>query len=277
MLVRPKALLFDFGGVLADTPDGRSDWLPTLVERVTEVVSGALSAEEIAADVTAGRRAYAHWRDAFARTPEPEELTHEGFWADFVAADWPADARAAVAAHATELVRIWIDRGPAWQVRAGVRESLELAREAGVPAAVVSNTLCGAAMRSFLDREGLAPLFAAQLYSDEIGVRKPNPRFAHLALQALGGVPADAAWFIDDQLSRGILCARRAGVATAVHVYDGPLASADPGPPVASDRPPARAGEEAAALARYAHPRYAPDATVPTMEAFRELLAAALA
>ena len=47
MLVRPKALLFDFGGVLADTPDGRSDWLPTLVERGTEVVGGALSAVPI--------------------------------------------------------------------------------------------------------------------------------------------------------------------------------------------------------------------------------------
>ncbi|GAA1791333.1 hypothetical protein GCM10009682_11660 [Luedemannella flava] len=273
MVVRPGALLFDFGGVLADFA-GKADWMPALVDRVTGLTGGALSAAEIEADITAGRRAYSQWRDALARTPEPEELTHEAFWADFVAGDWPAAARAAVGAHATELVRAWTQRP--WGVRPGVRESLEAARAAGVPAAVVSNTLCGAPMREFLAAEGLAEYFGVLLFSDEVGIRKPNPRFAHLALDALG-VPADAAWFMDDQLSRGILCARRAGVATAVHVYDGPPAAAAPeGPPVDSDRPPARAGEEAAALSRANSARFAPDVTVPTMTAFHALLVGSL-
>lgn len=253
MVVRPKALLFDFGGVLADSPGARPDRVPTLVARVAELIGGEVSDAQIAADVTAGRRAYSQWRDALARTPDPEELTHARFWADFVAADWPAAARATVTAHATELVRIWIDRGFAWELRPGVRESLELAHAAGVPAAVVSNTLCGAPMREFLEREGLSGYFAAQLYSDEVGIRKPNPRFALLALDALGGVPANAAWFMDDQLSRGILCARRAGVATAIHVYDGSREPLQPPPSVA-----------------------VPDVTVASMTEFRALLAGQL-
>ena len=207
-------------------------------------------------------------------------------------------------------------------MRAGVRDTLDLAREEGIASAVVSNTLCGAAMRQFLEHSGIADHFAAQIYSDEVGIRKPHPRMAHLALDALG-VPADAAWFIDDQLSRGILCARRAGVATAIHVYADPEPTApdsvasdsvasdsvpsDSVPPgrsggaaadapvgraagpvgpsgapredasIRTDRPPARAGEEAAALARPHAARYAPDATVTCMNDLHALFATTLA
>ena len=303
MVVVPRALLFDFGGVLASSSGGAADRMSRLVRRVGELTAGLLTEAELAADVTAGRRAYAQWRDGLARTAEPDELTHLRFWTDFVAADWPAPARDAVAAHATELTRIFVSRGSAWHLRAGVRDTLDLAREEGIASAVVSNTLCGSAMRQFLETSGIADHFAAQIYSDEVGIRKPHPRIAYLALDALG-VPADAAWFIDDQLSRGILCARRAGVATAIHVYAGPDQAdpdaAPPGPPdgpsagppddssagppdgpsagpsVVADRPPARAGEEASALYRRTAARYAPDATVTCMNDLHALFAATL-
>jgi beta-phosphoglucomutase-like phosphatase (HAD superfamily) len=81
--------------------------------------------------------------------------------------------------------------------------------------AVVSNTLCGAAHRDFLARAGLDGLFATQVYSDEVGVRKPNPEMARLAARRLQ-VAIEDCWFVGDSPVRDLACARRAGVSTAI-------------------------------------------------------------
>ncbi|MCM0678884.1 HAD family hydrolase, partial [Micromonospora phytophila] len=97
-----------------------------------------------------------------------------------------------------------------------------------LPMAVVSNTLCGAAHRDFLAAAGLAGLFVAQFYSDEAGVRKPNPELAHRAARAVG-VPVGGCWFVGDSLHRDVVCARRAGVGATILMRsprtdrDGPL------------------------------------------------------
>ena len=79
----------------------------------------------------------------------------------------------------------------------------------------MSNTLCGAAHRDFLAKAGVGPLFAAQIYSDEAGVRKPNPQMIWNATDVLGVSPREC-WFVGDTPHRDILCARRADVACAI-------------------------------------------------------------
>jgi len=216
MASRPQALLLDFGGVLVESsgeptgPDG-------LVNRLHELAGGTVAPELIAADLVAGDRAYSRWRDAMARPYAPAEITHEQFWADFVCADWPAPARAAVVARATELAYAVTELGPAWRLREGVVDLLDAAGTAGIPLAVVSNTLCGAAFRDFLDRVGVGDRFAAQCYSDEAGVRKPNPALVLAATEALKVPPADA-WFVGDTPLRDMLAGRRAGVGRVIQV-----------------------------------------------------------
>jgi FMN phosphatase YigB (HAD superfamily) len=61
----------------------------------------------------------------------------------------------------------------------------------------------------------VADLFAVQIYSDEAGVRKPNPQMIWNAADELG-VAAEGCWFVGDSRRRDILCARRADVAYAV-------------------------------------------------------------
>jgi FMN phosphatase YigB (HAD superfamily) len=80
---------------------------------------------------------------------------------------------------------------------------------------VVSNTLSGAAHRDFLAKAGVGGLFRAQIYSDEAGVRKPNPQMIWYATGELG-VPAEACWFVGDSRRRDVLCARRADLAAAI-------------------------------------------------------------
>ncbi|WP_434743807.1 HAD family hydrolase [Micromonospora sp. SH-82] len=213
MLPPPRALLLDFGGVLADAP-ARNTAEPELVRRVDEVTRGEVGTERIRKDLDAGVRAYAAWRDDVGNTERSVEMGHAQVFRDFVTVDWPSAARAAVEREATPLAYAWTWRS-GWAVRPGVPEALRAARAAGLPMAVVSNTLCGAAHRDFLDRAGLTHLFAAQFYSDEAGPRKPNPELALLAARAIG-VPIGGCWFVGDSVHRDVRCARRAGTAAVV-------------------------------------------------------------
>ncbi|TDC79506.1 HAD family hydrolase [Micromonospora sp. KC606] len=213
MLRPPRALLLDFGGVLADAPS-QPPAPPDLIRQLSEVVAGAVPIERIAADLEAGDRAYARWRDTEGRSAEPVELSHAQVWAEFVTRTWPRTAREAVEREATPLAYAWNWREH-WAVRPGIAEALHATAEAGLPMAVVSNALCGAAHRDFLAAAGLSGLFAAEFYSDEVGLRKPNPRLALLAADAIG-VPIGQCWFVGDSLHRDIACARRAGAQAAI-------------------------------------------------------------
>jgi HAD superfamily hydrolase (TIGR01549 family) len=213
MLSRPTALLLDFGGVLVDAPS-----LPPapveLVERLHRLVDGAVPADRIARALIDGARAYAFWRDSAGNRESSTELSHVQVWDDFVTGHWPATARDVVRREATPLSYAWTRR-PEWALRTGIVEVLDAAAADGMPVAVVSNTLCGAAHRDFLATAGLADRFAAQLYSDEAGVRKPNPELALRAARAIG-VPIEQCWFVGDSRARDIGCARRAGAGAAV-------------------------------------------------------------
>ncbi|MBT8226853.1 MAG: HAD family hydrolase [Dactylosporangium sp.] len=213
MTSAPGALLLDFGGVIADSSSAEST-TTALVSRLHQVVAGAVPPERIAADLARGARAHASWRDEVSRQQRPGELTHTQVWDDFVTSDWPVPARDAVRGEATALAYAWARR-PTWVLRPGMSAVLSVASAAGLPVAVVSNTTCGAAHRDFLAAVGVGDQFAAQFYSDEAGVRKPNPQLIWLAAERLG-VPVAHCWFVGDSLTRDVEGARRAGAGTVV-------------------------------------------------------------
>jgi FMN phosphatase YigB (HAD superfamily) len=205
----PAALLLDFGGVLADAPPQRTA-PPELVLRIYNLTRGALTPGEIQRSLTDGAQAYAAWRDE----DWPDELSQAEVWERFVLPGWPPSAQVPVRGAVKRLSYDWAWRHN-WQLRPGIPAALTEAHSAGVPLAVVSNTLSGAAHRDFLIREGVADLFAVQVYSDEAGVRKPNPQMIWNATDVLG-VPPQSCWFVGDSRRRDIVCARRADVAKAV-------------------------------------------------------------
>ena len=208
MLRTPVALLLDFGGVLADAP--RQDPAPAgLVLRLYNLTGGALSPGEINRSLVAGHHAYGAWRDE----DHSDELAHVETWR-FVTSDWPRRAQEAVRRNAAKLCYEWAWRST-WALRPGIPEALRAARAARLPMAVVSNTMCGAAHRDFLDKAGVGGLFAAQVYSDEAGVRKPNPEMIWQAARELG-VPTEECWFVGDSRQRDVVCARRAGAAAVI-------------------------------------------------------------
>jgi N-acetyl-D-muramate 6-phosphate phosphatase len=207
--MRPAALLLDFGGVLADAPPHRVA-PPELVLRIYNMSHGVLTPGQIQRSLTAGAEAYAAWRDE----DWPDELSQAEVWDRFVLPGWPAAARVRVRGAVKRLSYDWAWRNN-WALRPGIPETLGAATAAGIPLAVVSNTISGAAHRDFLAKAGVGPLFAAQVYSDEAGVRKPNPQRIWNATDELG-VPPEDCWFVGDTPRRDIVCARRADVAKAI-------------------------------------------------------------
>lgn len=211
----PSGVLLDFGGVIAETST-RQGWTDALTDVVCERLELAsddaeLARERVRADIMAGTQADSRWKDAMSRPRNPSELPYATLWGDFIAADWPGHLRARVTAQAqelcAELVRLREDR----ILRQGIVEFVSAARARGIAVGIVSNTLGASVYRAFVDDVGLAPLLGAQIYSDEAGIRKPNPELLARGASALGCALADC-WYVGDNFDRDVLCGWRAGI-----------------------------------------------------------------
>jgi HAD superfamily hydrolase (TIGR01549 family) len=222
MLPPPRALLLDFGGVIVDSPrDFADEVMPSLVARVHRLIAGALSQDEVWAELIRADKL----RDELRDNEEHLELSHVRLWGELVADLWPDPAREAVVAHADELTYLWAYR-PSWTIVPGIPELLEFTLGRGLPVTVVSNTRSGQAHRDALERLGVGTAFAAQIYSDEIGVCKPHPEMIRAAARAVD-LPVSACWMVGDQVSRDIACARAAGTGGAILMAPQPNPDAD--------------------------------------------------
>jgi putative hydrolase of the HAD superfamily len=76
----------------------------------------------------------------------------------------------------------------------GARETLDALAAAGIPCALVCDTglTPGRVVRHHLDRLGLLDGLAVQIFSDEVGVPKPDPKAFRAALEPLGVRPEHA-------------------------------------------------------------------------------------
>lgn len=211
---RPAAMLLDFGGVLVDVRH-RGMGLAEVAAEVHALLrrerANSLRPDRIERDVRAGWAAYADWKRAQSRRPRPRELRHEEFWGEFVAADWPARARETVVAHASELserIDVATKERPA---KADALATLQALAQLGLPIAVVSNALAGSGSRKLQHAHGFEAFLGAQIYSDEVAMRKPNPGIFERAASELG-VELARCWYVGDTVDRDVLGPRRAGV-----------------------------------------------------------------
>ncbi len=212
----PAGLLLDFGGVIVNStkPAG---WQEIVTDEILRLdPSGVLpERERIVADVTAGAVAAGLWRNAMSRPRHPLELEQSTYVMDFIAADWPAAARAVIEPHIEAVCYLISSTKEARELRDGIEDLLTWSAEVDIPTAVVSNAMCGQVHRDYLREAGLSDFFVAELYSDECGLRKPNPDFLVLGADALG-LTVGECWYVGDHLDRDVLCGVRAGVGANV-------------------------------------------------------------
>jgi HAD superfamily hydrolase (TIGR01509 family) len=209
----PKAMLLDFGGVLVDVV-ARPWGLREVAEEVHGLLrreGGALALDRVERDVRAGWKAYDDWKRAQGRRAHPREMAHRELWEELVAADWPERARGIVAREASALcerIDVATKERPAKPDALGALRALA---DRGIACAIVSNALSGAGSRKLVREHGFEPYLAAQVYSDEVGHRKPDPEIFRVAARQLAVEPSEC-WYIGDQIDRDILGGRRAAV-----------------------------------------------------------------
>jgi phosphoglycolate phosphatase len=102
------------------------------------------------------------------------------------------------------------------QLFPGVREVLEALRDRGHQLAVLSNKE-RAAGEWEMDAAGLGGLFAVAAFREDLPTLKPEPEGLWHVLARLGVATGDALYIGDSRVD--VLCARRAGVASAAALW----------------------------------------------------------
>jgi HAD superfamily hydrolase (TIGR01549 family) len=208
------ALVFDYGGVLADVQKP-ADGFAVMGHLVHQLIpDSVLSPATISEDIEGAWGAYDGWKRFQNRQRIPLEMSQGMFW-ELVTYSWPDSDRDMIVAHAARLTReleLQVISRPA---NVGVSYVLQTLRKAGKKLVLASNCLSGAAARAQLQHDGLLEYFDATLFSNEVGYRKPGRQLLDAALAAVQ-VPAREACFVGDRIDRDVLAGRRAGFGLCV-------------------------------------------------------------
>jgi HAD superfamily hydrolase (TIGR01509 family) len=221
--VRIEAITLDFWGTLLfDGPgsDERYRW-----RRVTDF-GKILAAEGRPFAANAIERAYGESGAYLARMWSTNRDVPVEAHVDAILRALDPDLESALRPEArTELVEAYMR--PALlvppTVDPGALGALDTLSNRGYSMAVVSNTMRtpGVGLRKLLEQFGLLGYFKATTFSDEIGIRKPDPEIFHRTLRMLG-VDPELAVHVGDDVTLDVRGARDAGM-RVVHVTSGPL------------------------------------------------------
>lgn len=99
-----------------------------------------------------------------------------------------------------------------WKAEMDTIPTLEKLQQRGYRLGLISNATDDLDVQTLVDKAGVRPYFEVILTSAAQGIRKPNPRIFHTALQALGGIVPQKAAMVGDTLGADILGARNAGL-----------------------------------------------------------------
>ena len=102
-----------------------------------------------------------------------------------------------------------------------VRFALRKLRSMGLRMAVVSNHHSGKSLREMLGSFGMGQYFEVVIASEEVGVRKPNPKIFRICLSRLR-LRRDQVIFVGDSLLYDVVGARAAGIVSVLHAEGAP-------------------------------------------------------
>lgn len=110
----------------------------------------------------------------------------------------------------------------------GAKGALAALKKRGLALCVVSNTMRtpGVVLRKILDRYGLLGFFDVLTFSDEVGIRKPDPEIFFMTLRRVG-VAAEEAVHVGDDWTLDVQGARAAGMRVIHVASDGGAPGAD--------------------------------------------------
>lgn len=213
-----QLLALDLGGVIVET--GPVDaWASRFAQelltdaRRTLPHGTALPApDRVAFDLTDGKARHSAWKE---HAHDGAELDDQQLWQLLAPPSWGPALLDHIAAHRARLTKLLCLRWEFRSVRAGIHALIDFCDSAAIRVCVVSNTISGPAYRDVLREVGLSDRFTSLAFSDEVGVRKPDPRILFHGIARAGATPATT-WYVGDTYNRDVACGRRAGVARTI-------------------------------------------------------------
>jgi putative hydrolase of the HAD superfamily len=209
-----ELVTFDFWQtLLADSADGLRQAHALRLERVGEALARAGHPVDAARLAAADQQALAGFEAVWRTDRDLAASQQVGGLLD--ALD-PALAGRLAPASRTAVERAYQDAALAHPpvLSAGAAEAIRALRRSGRRLAVISNTgrTPGRVLRQLLAGAGLLDAFAVLSFSDEVGLRKPDPGIFATTLRRAGHGPGVAA-HIGDDARADVGGARRAGMA----------------------------------------------------------------
>ena len=102
-----------------------------------------------------------------------------------------------------------------------VRVALRKLRSMGLRMAIISNHHNGKSLRGMLRSFGISQYFEVVIVSEEVGVRKPNPKIFRVCLSRLR-LRRDQVIFVGDSLLYDVVGARAAGIVSVLYAEKAP-------------------------------------------------------
>jgi putative hydrolase of the HAD superfamily len=226
-----ETLLFESDGANQRRADVRSRNLANALNRLCLQVSAEMVSEAIAKMVSSMLKLWEQNRDVscvdqialILRNVSMGSLDMRQEWVDGL-----------VSSYASSILEVRPHLNP------DARNVLKKLKKRHMAIGLICNTglTPGVGLRRFLAEEGVARFFDLMLFSEEIGIRKPDPKIFHLATQKLGVQPFEMV-HVGDNLRADVWGARNAGV-RAIHFSSQEgrdrVAESDPGSLVSLSR-----------------------------------------
>ncbi|GFZ78665.1 HAD family hydrolase [Nesterenkonia alkaliphila] len=192
--VQNQAVLLDHGGVVSHSVKPQAPFtaaaaaLESVLSRAGTPVAPGRGLEI----VQAAHEQYKVYKDSRDEDASYREITPRQYWGEFTEGLVSPRQRQALLAEAEQLQMALYGSKSVKTEREGTRELLQFCSQTARRVVVVSNTICGAGVRSIIRGYGLGEHIAGWVCSDEFGLKKPHPAIFTYALQMAGVAPEHA-------------------------------------------------------------------------------------
>ena len=206
-MTKLKVVLFDLGSTLIYSKD---PW-PPIYEQADRALVEVLQHAGIPLEVKAFSSEFETFLDSYyaERGTSPIEKTTFSVLSELLEQKGFRDIPAAVVRAALDAMYSTTQRN--WYLEDDAIPTLKTLLERGYHLGMISNTSDDENVQQLVDRWGLRPYFETIITSAGCGIRKPDERIFHLALDRFG-VPPEAAAMVGDTPEADILGANQTGM-----------------------------------------------------------------
>ena len=217
-------LLFDLGGTLHSVirkEDSMRRFSERLIRRLSDYgIVLDTTPEKLAVSLHENAEAYKHSTEqTLVELPAPR-IWNEYYLKEFRIGE---DRLAPIAEELSFLYdydRLTLMRKPR------LKETIETLHEMGIRMGVVSNIISTSLVPHLLNEYGIAQYMECMVMSSGTGIRKPDPRIFHIAMEQMGVMPEETG-YVGDTISRDVLGARNAHLGLVVRLDNPSIAHRD--------------------------------------------------